>query len=488
MSASQWPDITRPDVGTALVAETPAGAAEVFAALERAPWPDGLLSVNAFVGAEDATALTYTQWAAGAADPAFFERLTGTEPVEYRLYRSTGRQVPAAPGCAVVVSVEFDGPDEQRQRRWVDTVFDALTSEAAPPAGLISANFHLSTDGTRLINYAEWTDARAHRDAMAKSGQGTVGSAPQWRRVLDFPVRRREFRRYHLLRGLSAPSRPQVLVTGATGAVGGQVVAQLRASGTPVRALVRDPGSAALPDGVDVRRGDLLAPETVAAAAEGADVAFLMWPFPTTDVVPAVLDALARHVRRVVFLSSGAVRDDLEEQENAIGAWHAEVERAIERSGLEWTFLRPHAFATNTLAWAPQIRDGDVVRGVYGAAAMPLLHEADIAAVAVRALVEGGHVGKRYVLTGPEALTQAEQVRVIGEAIGRPLRWEEITPEAARQRMLDQWPAAVVDVMLGAQARLVAEPGPRTSTVEEVTGVPARTFREWATDHAADFR
>jgi deazaflavin-dependent oxidoreductase (nitroreductase family) len=116
---------------------------------------------------------------------------------EYRLYRSAVRENPPPTGCVVVVSVEFDGPDEQRQREWVDTVFEALESETDPPAGGISARFHLSTDGTRVLNFAEWTDEQAHRDALARSGQGTVGVSPGWRRVLEFPgVKASGFRRY----------------------------------------------------------------------------------------------------------------------------------------------------------------------------------------------------------------------------------------------------------------------------------------------------
>ncbi|SBW18133.1 SDR family oxidoreductase [Protofrankia symbiont of Coriaria ruscifolia] len=278
-----------------------------------------------------------------------------------------------------------------------------------------------------------------------------------------------------------------ILVTGATGNVGRQVTSQLLNAGVPVRALTRDPDSARLPHGVDIVRGDLLTPDTVATAIHGAEAVFLMWPFPTAKSAPSVLDALKEHARRIVFLSSGVVRDDLDKQANSIGRRHADVERSIERSGMEWTFLRPHGFATNTFSWAPQIRAGDIVRGAYGAAAMTLLHELDIASVAVHALIENDHVGRRYVLTGPEILTQVEQVHILGDAIGRPLLWEEIPPDAARQQMLSWLPSSVVDVVLDGYAHMVTEPGPMTSTVEEITGVPARTFREWATDHVDDF-
>jgi len=280
-----------------------------------------------------------------------------------------------------------------------------------------------------------------------------------------------------------------ILVTGATGNVGRQVVSQLLGTGARVRALTRNPDSAGLPGGVDVVRGDLSMPNTLDACLNGIEAVFLMWPGLPADLAPAALDAVTKHVRRIVFLSSFTVRDELEQQTDPITAFHADIERLIEQSGLEWTFLRCGGFATNTLLWAPQIRADGVVRWPYGAAARSLIHERDIAAVAVRALIGDGHGAARYVLTGPQSLTQIEQAHTIGEAIGRPLRYEEISPEATRQQMLTEgWPPSFVDGALNYWAKCVTEPELVSTTVEEVTGAPARTFRQWATDHAGDFR
>jgi uncharacterized protein YbjT (DUF2867 family) len=271
----------------------------------------------------------------------------------------------------------------------------------------------------------------------------------------------------------------RILVTGATGNVGRHVVSQLREMGATVRALARNP------KGIDVVRGDLTDPDTMYAALDGVESVFLLWPLMTAEAAPAVLDVIAKQARHVVYLSSMSVRDDREPWAN--GLW-GEVEHAIEHSGLAWTFLRAGGFATNTLGWADQIRDEGIVRWPYGGAARSLIHERDIAAVAVRALTEDGHVGAKYVLTGPEAVTQAEQVRIIGEAIGRPLRWEELPPDEARRQLIAAWgDPAFVDGALDYWATLVGEPEPVTRTVEEVTGVPAHTFREWAIDHATDF-
>jgi uncharacterized protein YbjT (DUF2867 family) len=198
---------------------------------------------------------------------------------------------------------------------------------------------------------------------------------------------------------------------------------------------------------------------------------------------------LAKHARRIVFLSSAAIQDELPVQTNPIGKIHLEIEEEIKKTGLEWTFLRPGAFAANALTWwAPQLRAGDTVRWPYGAAAWAPIHERDIAAVAARALTEDGHGGKKYFLTGGELLTQVEQLKTIGEAIGRTPRYEELTPDAARQQMRAFLPPFVIDRLLDLWAGMVEKPAQPTRTVEEVAGAPPATFKQWALDHARNFR
>jgi uncharacterized protein YbjT (DUF2867 family) len=275
-----------------------------------------------------------------------------------------------------------------------------------------------------------------------------------------------------------------ILVIGATGHVGGQVVRQLLAWDVPVRAFVRTPSQARLPDDVEVIAGDLTDPASL--PADTVDGVFLLWPsFDPSGAAP-VVDALAQTTRRLVYLSAMSVRDGQPPEQN--GVWGA-VEEAIERSDIpEWTFLRAGGFATNTLDWAPQIRTG-MVRWPYGGAARSLIHERDIAAVAVHALIDDGHAGAKYVLTGPQSITQVEQARVIGKAIGRSISWEEEPPDEARHRLAAEWGnAAFADGALRYWASLVRAPEPTTDTVEAVTGRPARTFAEWAQDHADDFR
>ncbi|MEV4747682.1 NAD(P)H-binding protein [Streptosporangium sp. NPDC049248] len=281
-----------------------------------------------------------------------------------------------------------------------------------------------------------------------------------------------------------------ILVTGATGKVGGQVVARLLGAGATVRALARDPSSARLPEGAEVVRGDLADPGGLDAALDGVDSVFLVWPTLAADhAAPATIERITKYARRVVYLSARGTSDAPDQDPNSILGSHALVEGLIERSGAEWTFLRPGGFAANTLMWADQIRRTGVVRWVHGAATRTLIHERDIAAAGVSVLTGTGHAGARYVLTGPEALTQVEQVTAIGEAIGRPTRWEEIAPEIALRELLDQgWPPAAAEGIIDAHARMVASPETTTSVVAELTGAPATPFRRWAADHADDFR
>lgn len=282
----------------------------------------------------------------------------------------------------------------------------------------------------------------------------------------------------------------KILVTGATGKVGRNVVSGLLDTGADVRALVRNPDSADLPSSVELMRGDLSDAGTLGSVLQGVESVFLLWPTVKADeAAPAAIDAISSHVTRIVYLSSEGVRDDAEHQTTPITQSHADLERLIEASGMAWTFLRPTGFAGNTLGWADDIHESGIVNAPYDEASRSLIHERDIADVAVRTLTEDTHAGKKYVLSGPDTLTQIRQAHIIGEVIGRPVRFEETTPEVAREELTAAFgDAAAAKASLKVWASFVEEPETVTSTVEEVTGKPARTFRQWATDHADDFR
>ncbi len=280
-----------------------------------------------------------------------------------------------------------------------------------------------------------------------------------------------------------------ILVIGGTGTVGGQVLLQLAAMGAPTRAMVRNPAAALLPPQIEVVRGDLTLPATLDSCLAGIDTVFLVWTAPA-EAFAGALERIAKHARRIVFLSAPIkTAHPLFQQPNPLRVMFEQFERLIETSGLNWTFLRPGMFAANALGWwAPQIRAGEVVRWPHLEAPTAPIDERDIAAVAVRALSGDGHAGAEYVLTGPESLSQREQISIIGRAIGRSLRVEEISPDEARRELLTIVPLPAVNMLLRAWAAAVGQPAHVTSTVKDITGAPAKTFFEWAADNAAAFR
>jgi uncharacterized protein YbjT (DUF2867 family) len=279
------------------------------------------------------------------------------------------------------------------------------------------------------------------------------------------------------------------LVIGATGRVGREVVSQLTAKQVQVRAVTRNPDEAHLPPGVEVVRADLNLPETLDPCLDGIDTVFLVWTAPQS-AVDAALERILKRAHRIVFLSAPLkTPHPFFQQPNPSRELALSIESRIEMSGFEWTFLRAGMFAANARHfWGPQIRAGDLVRWPYLDAATAPIDERDIAAVAVRSLTEEGHGGQEYVVTGPQSLSQYEQVSTIGEVIGRRLRIEEMPAEDARREWAASMPASVINMLLDAWAAAVGQPAWVTRTVEEITGTPARTFAEWIRNNASAFR
>ncbi len=286
----------------------------------------------------------------------------------------------------------------------------------------------------------------------------------------------------------------KILVTGATGNVGRNIVEQLVAKGVEVRALTRNPASAGLPAQVEVVKGDLAEPASLTSAFEGIDRLHL---FPVPETADQVV-ALAKQagVRRIVDLSAAAI---------TIGLYESPVEAAVEASGLEWTHVRPSEFMANLLpVWAPAVKAERRVRYPFADEAGVPVHEADIAAVAVAALTEDGHAGKSYTLTGPSSVTTRERVAAIAEALGEEVVYEEVTRERAREILHAQggFAADNADFLLGfldyTGGEGTGEGGVSEddysqllkpwSGVEDATGRPARSYRQWALDHVQDFR
>lgn len=267
----------------------------------------------------------------------------------------------------------------------------------------------------------------------------------------------------------------KILVTGATGNIGRLVVDELIALGADdVRALTVDPVKAALPPGVEVVRGWLGRPKTLAAAYANVDVLYLAPHLPT--VAEACRMAAEAGIRRIVDLAGPK------------GAHWQAVEDAVEATGLAYSHLEPGEFMSNATIWAPQIRAGDVVRDTGANAVNAPTASEDVAAVAARLLLDETAAGRSYPLTGPEALTRRDKVERIGRALGRDLRYVEVSPDEAIAQFEPVLGAHTEWYVNGIIEMLLAEPRPALPTVTEVTGRPAMTYQEWVTRHADLFR
>ncbi|GBF75679.1 hydroxylase [Paenibacillus sp. 598K] len=272
-----------------------------------------------------------------------------------------------------------------------------------------------------------------------------------------------------------------ILVTGATGTVGQHVTELLVQRGALVRALTRNPerARAKLPEGVEIAMGDLMKPDTLEDALQGVKAMFLIVssdePNADLNTDPQVLAlAEAAGVKRVVVL---------------VGFEEGPVEEALRASAMEWTLVKPAEFMANVLTdWRETIRTEGVVREFYGDALSARVHEGDIAAIAVEALLGDSHHGRSYPLTGPEALTRREAVRAIAAAIGKDIPFVELTEEETRQRWRDEgYDEESVEFFVQIAKNPPEEGYTVLPTVEQVLGRPARTFAEWAIEHKREF-
>ncbi len=278
---------------------------------------------------------------------------------------------------------------------------------------------------------------------------------------------------------------PRVLVTEATDVVGRAAIECLLNAGVRSRGLVLPTEAAASPDGVDVAFGALTDPESLDAALVEID-AILLTPAGAPN--PEVLERIvAAGLRRIVLLSSASA--PWERAQPRASRHFLAWEQAVEATGLGWAHIRPAGLMGASWQWAEDIRSDGVVREGFPTARYPYVHERDVAAVAVAALLDQRHDGARYLTTGPAAISAVERVRDLAEAIGRPLRIEQLTEDQAiaRWRALG-YDEDSIEIQLIVLRDQVDKPPRPKRTVEKVLGRPALSFSQWAADHAEDFR
>ncbi|MFF0269713.1 NAD(P)H-binding protein [Kribbella sp. NPDC004536] len=270
-----------------------------------------------------------------------------------------------------------------------------------------------------------------------------------------------------------------ILITGATGNAGGAVVQSLAAQGIPGRALVRT--ARELPAGIDPVVGDLNRPDTFVDALAGVSGIFLLSGYERLEELLA--NAVAAGVRKVVVLSSSSLDGELT---NAVAAYHHATEEAVRASGLEWTFLRPNSFMSNTLRWLDQLRTGDEVRVQFPDVPVSTIHPRDIADVAVRAL-QGERDSEVLRLTGPVALTPVEQVAILADGLGRSLKAYPMSRAETHADLHASMPepyAAAIESFFG---DATIDETSVNSTVADVTGHPSRTLQTWVQENRSLF-
>ncbi|MEV0611727.1 NAD(P)H-binding protein [Nonomuraea sp. NPDC050404] len=276
------------------------------------------------------------------------------------------------------------------------------------------------------------------------------------------------------------------VVTGATGNIGRPLVRLLTEAGAEVTAVSRNITEA--PAGARAVRADLTDPAALKAAFSAADAVFLMaaGDLLTQEAKLGELVGAAGGTGRIVALSSQAVitRPDSPYHGGLVSGF----ERAIRASGAEWTLLRPGGFATNTLSWAEPIRADRTLFAPFGDVGMPIIDPADIASVAAAAMLEPGHGGQSYELTGPEQVSPRMMAAAIGAAIGEPVEFVEQTRQEARTQMMTFMPGPVADATLD----ILGKPTPREQQVSRdvarVLGRSPGTFASWAQRNADAFR
>jgi uncharacterized protein YbjT (DUF2867 family) len=271
------------------------------------------------------------------------------------------------------------------------------------------------------------------------------------------------------------------LVTGSTGNAGGAVIRALARDGHLVRALIRNGSDQTIwPPGVEPVLGDLNRTESLRGAPlEGVRAVFLLSGYQQLEETLAEMRRAG--VERVVLLSSSAAPGG--DLGNAVARYHILSERAVRDSGLDWTFLQPNSFMSNTFRWKAQLRAGDVVRLPFADVPIATIDPDDLGAVAATALVSGEHDGRTYRLSGPESLLPADQVRILAKVLRRELRFEGQPDDEARSELSARMPAEYVEALLKFFVDGDLDESHVLPTVEEIIGRKPRTYEQWARAH-----
>ncbi|MGC0327963.1 uncharacterized protein YbjT (DUF2867 family) [Streptomyces sp. SAI-170] len=280
-----------------------------------------------------------------------------------------------------------------------------------------------------------------------------------------------------------------IVVTGATGNVGRSLVRQLVAAGERVTATSRGISAADMPEGVLARRADLTDVESLRPVFDGAEALFLQNGGPTAHLMPTaeVLEAaVAGGVKKVVLLSSQGVVTRPDSASHGQVAYA--IEEAVRASGLEWTILRPGGFASNTYAWAEPVRTSRTVAAPFGDVGLPVVDPDDIAEMALVTLLSGEHAGHSYELTGPALITPRQQAAALGDALGEPVRFVELSREEARAMMTRFMPEPVVDTTLAILGDPTEAERRVSPDVERVLGRAPGAYGEWARRNVEAFR
>jgi len=281
-----------------------------------------------------------------------------------------------------------------------------------------------------------------------------------------------------------------ILLAGATGRVGRELVMELKIRRAPFRVLARSASKAnALLGPGDCVTGDYNVPETLEKALRGIDSAFLVSPADPRMVGWEVAFARAAQkmgVRKIVKISAQGADP---KSPAALLRWHGEIEDEIKRLNLAFILLEPAYFYQNLLGLAPLILRG-VLPGAMGAARLAMVDARDIAAVAAEALSKPGHDGKTCVLTGPASISYAEAAATLTEVLGRPVSYADTPPEAARRHMLaGGHPAWLADALLElAEISRSGKTDISTDSVKAVTGRDPISLESFVRDHAGSFR